>query len=68
MPLIATADFDARRGIGVEVGEANQCEGTAISMIADEDVEFGVYRLNTHTYTAEGGDRTERKPRHAARV
>jgi hypothetical protein len=54
VPLIATADFDGATEIGVEVGEANQCEGTAISMISGEDVEFGVFRLNTHTYTAEG--------------
>lgn len=47
-------DFAGAEATALAVGTANHCESAAITMVAAEDVEFGIYRLISRTYTPEG--------------
>lgn len=53
---LPSADHDDAIDQAVEVAARNTVDGTAVTLWAGQDVEFGLYRVSTRTYTRVGDD------------
>ena len=54
-PVLPAADLAPAQTRALEVAAANHCEGAPVTLVANEDIEFGVYRAVSGRYTALGG-------------
>jgi Flp pilus assembly protein TadG len=52
--MLPSGDYAGAETTALEVATANHCENAAITMVGNEDVQFGLYRLTTRTFTPEG--------------
>lgn len=51
---IVSGDTSDAEAAAIDVSGDNLCQGTPVALVGGQDIEYGLYRVNTHIYTPLG--------------